>query len=101
MSRIHEALQRAYLERGKTPVSGDLQVVDPEIGAAIDEPEPQEATTEIALHDIKQHPWSPSRASLPTLADRGKAVEQFRSLRSHIYHARYETPLKTVLIPSG
>ena len=29
MSRIHEALQRAYLERGKAPASGELQVVEP------------------------------------------------------------------------
>jgi len=101
MSRIHEALQRAYLERGKAPVSGDLQVIDQEVGAGIDEPEPLVATAEIVLHDIKQHRWSPSHASLPTLADRGKAVEQFRSLRSHIYQARYEAPLKTVLIASG
>ena len=28
MSRIHEALQRAYLERGKMSVSTDVDVVD-------------------------------------------------------------------------
>ena len=28
-------------------------------------------------------------------------MEQFRSLRSHIYQARYEAPLKTILIASG
>ena len=40
-------------------------------------------------------------ASLPTLADRGAGVEQFRSLRSRIYQARYDAPLKTILISSG
>ena len=39
--------------------------------------------------------------SLPTLAERGEAVEQFRSLRSHIYQLRYQSPLKTILISSG
>ena len=43
----------------------------------------------------------PSPASFPTLADRGAGVEQFRSLRSHIYQARYEAPLKTILVASG
>ena len=28
-------------------------------------------------------------------------MEQFRSLRSHVYQARYEAPLKTILIASG
>jgi capsular exopolysaccharide synthesis family protein len=33
--------------------------------------------------------------------DRGAAVEQFRSLRSRVQQARYEAPLKTILISSG
>jgi len=40
-------------------------------------------------------------AFLPTLAERGAGVEQFRSLRSRVYQARYEAPLKTILISSG
>jgi capsular exopolysaccharide synthesis family protein len=39
--------------------------------------------------------------SLPTLAERGEAVEQFRSLRSHIYQLRYQAALKTILVSSG
>jgi capsular exopolysaccharide synthesis family protein len=39
--------------------------------------------------------------SFPTLAERGEGVEQFRSLRTHVYQARYEAPLKTILISSG
>ena len=39
--------------------------------------------------------------SFPTLAERGAGVEQFRSLRSRVYQARYEAPLKTILIASG
>jgi protein-tyrosine kinase len=40
-------------------------------------------------------------ASCQLLADRGAGVEQFRRLRSHVYQARYEAPLKTILIASG
>jgi capsular exopolysaccharide synthesis family protein len=99
MSRIHEALQRAYLERSNTPVSGDLHVVDPVINTVPEEP--PLVTAEPVLEGIAQHPWRPSTLSLPTLADRGVGVEQFRSLRSHVYQARYEAPLKTILVASG
>ena len=99
MSRIHEALQRAYLERGKVPVLGDSQIAEPE-SILVSEPEPS-VRPEIVLEDIPQHSWRPSTEYFPTLADRGAGVEQFRSLRSHVYQARYEAPLKTVLIASG
>jgi capsular exopolysaccharide synthesis family protein len=99
MSRIHEALQRAYLERGTAPVSGELQVVEPPIKSDFEEPPIVKA--EVALENVAEHRWNPSTNSLPTLADRGMGVEQFRSLRSHVYQARYEAPLKTVLIASG
>jgi len=99
MSRIHEALQRAYLERGKVPASGDIQVVEPPSPSTFEES--PAAGAEIVLENIAQRTWNPSVTSLPTLADRGAGVEQFRSLRSHVYQARYETPLKTILVASG
>jgi protein-tyrosine kinase len=102
MSRIHEALQRAYLERGRTPVASDLQVAEPDsmaISSVLD-PEPI-VKAELETDKIVRNAWSPSAASFPTLADRGSSVEQFRGLRSHIYQARYEAPLKTILIASG
>jgi protein-tyrosine kinase len=115
MSRIHEALQRAYLERGRMPVLSDFQVAVPDTDPL---PLPESETTsaaqvesllenpplvkaEIDLESIKRNVWKPSLTSFPTLADRGAGVEQFRSLRSHIYQARYEAPLKTILIASG
>jgi capsular exopolysaccharide synthesis family protein len=107
MSRIHEALQRAYLERGNAPALGEIQVVDREVSSSFEEapapaPAPKPKTkTQLVIEDVAQHAWSPSVASLPTLADRGIAVEQFRSLRSRVYQARYESPLKTILIASG
>ncbi len=39
--------------------------------------------------------------AFPTLTDRGAGVEQFRRLRSHVYQAHSEAPLKTILIASG
>lgn len=99
MSRIHEALQRADRERKTTPVVVDIHVAEPAIASG--QEEPLLARADVALDDIALHPWSPSAISLPTLSDRGAAVEQFRSLRSHIFQARYESPLKTILVASG
>jgi len=99
MSRLYEALQRADLERKNTPAQEEIPVVEPVAVSSIDEPQlPQ---TEITIEGIARHAWTPSSASFPTLADRGEGVEQFRSLRSRIYQARYEAPLKTLLISSG
>jgi len=99
MSRIHEALQRAYRERGKLPVSEDDQVAEQTITAVPEEP--PLVKPELVLENIAQHPWKPDTASFPTLTDRGAVVEQFRRLRSHIYQAHAEAPLKTILIGSG
>lgn len=99
MSRIHEALQRAYLERGKMSNLAEIQIDEPESLPVL---EPiSVAKSEIVLEDIPRYAWKPSLPSLPTLLDRGTGVEQFRSLRSHIYQSRYETPLKTILVDSG
>jgi protein-tyrosine kinase len=99
MSRIHEALQRADRERKTAPVSKGRQVAEPRLPAEVEEP--PRAKSEVVLENIAEHPWKPSIASFPTLADRGAGVEQFRSLRSRVYQARYEAPLKTILISSG
>ncbi|MGD0628247.1 MAG: CpsD/CapB family tyrosine-protein kinase [Terracidiphilus sp.] len=99
MSRLYEALQRADLERKIMPVSEEDTVVDSEVLPAVEEPPPARAKS--AIDDIAHFPWNPAAASFPTLADRGLGVEQFRSLRSRIYQARYESPIKTLLISSG
>jgi capsular exopolysaccharide synthesis family protein len=99
MSRLYEALQRADLER-KTTLESDVdQLVEPDVLSEIEEPPPVKA--DLVLDDIARYPWSPSTDSFPTLAERGPGVEQFRSLRSRIYQARYEAPLKTILVSSG
>lgn len=99
MSRIYEALQRADRERKAAHGSDAPQFAEPE--AAPDAEEPLPTRAEVVLENIVQYPWQPSIASFPTLADRGVGVEQFRSLRSRIYQARYEAPLKTILVSSG
>ena len=105
MSRIHEALQRAYLERGRTPVLSDFQVAETDAT-----PIPPEAPSVerqplvhagIDIEEIARYDWKPMLEAFPSLSDRGSGVEQFRGLRSHVYQARYEAPLKTLLIASG
>jgi capsular exopolysaccharide synthesis family protein len=98
MSRLYEALQRADIERKATPLPEDT-VVESAVIPALEEPRP--ARPDGALDDIAHYPWNPLASSFPTLADRGAGVEQFRSLRSRIYQARYEAPVKTILISSG
>jgi protein-tyrosine kinase len=98
MSRIFEALQRADLDRKAAQQSEAQQAAEPVLVTGIENRQPKD---DAVLENITQHQWRPSLASLPTLADRGAGVEQFRSLRSRIYQARYDAPLKTILISSG
>jgi capsular exopolysaccharide synthesis family protein len=98
MSRIFEALQRADLDRKAAQQSEAQQAAEPVLVTGI---ENRQAKDDAVLENITQHQWRPSLASLPTLAERGAGVEQFRSLRSRIYQARYDAPLKTILISSG
>lgn len=55
----------------------------------------------IVFEQICQQPWQPTLTSFPALADHGLVTEEFRSLRSRLYHSRYEAPLKTILISSS
>jgi protein-tyrosine kinase len=50
---------------------------------------------------VVRRPWTPSLTQLPSLLERGAAVEQFRSLRSRIYELRDIKPLKSILVTSG
>jgi capsular exopolysaccharide synthesis family protein len=99
MSRIHEALQRAYRERGKLPVLDDEQV--PELNITSAPEEPLLVKPKLVLEDIAQQPWKPNAAAFPTLTDRGASVEQFRRLRSRVYQCHSEAPLKTIVVGSG
>jgi len=98
MSRIYEALQRADRERMATPLSDGNRADGSAVIPEFDEPSIGAA---IAFEDIVPQPWQVSLTAFPSLADHGLGIEQFRSLRSRLYQARYETPLKTILISSG
>ena len=98
MSRIYEALQRAELDRKGVPDLADDPHVAP---TTVTEPEEPIAHNELDLNKVPRYTWRPNMLSLPTLAERGEAVEQFRSLRSHIYQLRYQAALKTIIVSSG
>ncbi len=91
--------RRAYRERGTLPVAENNQVAEPIITPIAEEPSTVKA--EFVLENIARHPWKPFIAAFPTLTDRGAGVEQFRRLRSHVYQAQSEAPLKTILMASG
>ncbi len=54
-----------------------------------------------AAPPITEHPWNLSRKQLPSLEERGSAVEQFRSLRSRMREFRDLGTLKSILVSSG
>ena len=99
MSRIYEALQKAAFAQKAGQKTTAEPVAEPVAVSAIEEPPPAKA--DVVLENIAQHSWNPSIASFPTLAESGGGVEQFRRLRSRIYQAHYEAPMKTILIASG
>jgi len=99
MSRIFEALQRADRERKGAPIPEDVRSAEPAVISGMQAP--PLANERVVLEDILRHSWNLSVESLPTLADRGASVEQFRSLRSRLHQARYESPVKTILVSSG
>jgi len=99
MSYIYEALLRAERERQSNPPSLEEQKTVPLPNEGIADYVP--AQSHVEPESIAQHDWNPFVPSFPTLAKHGRGLEQFRSLRSHIYQARNETPLKTILVSSG
>jgi protein-tyrosine kinase len=131
MSRIYEALQKAESERklerrdadpqgyeqpgSSEPVATAVAEAEYEVAArapfvgteAVAEPyAPQPVVRPAAggrldLSKIVARPWALSVAKLPSLQERGGAVEQFRSLRSRIFELRDISPLKTILVSSG
>lgn len=99
MSYIYEALLKAERERK------NLAPSEEESGLSR---EPTESAASMSTKDcdparqqIARYAWRPVTPSFPTFAKYGPGLEQFRSLRSHIYEARNENPLKTLLISSG
>jgi len=128
MSRIHEALKKAELERTEASVADHAGRLSSEAshtsadheraaqGPALygvgQEPMVSRLSTEavpgyLRFEDLKArcaHPqWSPDRNTNvffnPDLSEHG--AEQFRTLRSRLYHARSNQPLRTLLLTSS
>ncbi len=53
------------------------------------------------LSQVRPRIWTPLFAQLPSLEERGSAVEQFRSLRSRMFEFRDLNKLKSILVSSG
>lgn len=129
MSRIYDALQKAEAERGQkadapeSPANGrhlsddrspsrlssalgatalaDIEVPRSSFEIVDRETEAAFQRTAIDLDSVTARAWSPSLPQLPSLAERGPAVEQFRSLRSRLYELRESRALKTIMVTSG
>jgi protein-tyrosine kinase len=125
MSRIYEALQKAESERTSERREAEPRMTAPPVSTEV---LPQTAIAEIKyrvapvpdavdvyterssreqgegaldLSKVVRRPWAPSLERLPSLLERGPAVEQFRSLRSRIYELRDISPLKSIMVSSG
>jgi len=119
MSRIYEALQKAESERKLDRTENEPRVpaerLDTRSAVAAAEYETPSSfaaphTTEFSgeatsgglnLEAIPRYAWNPSISRLPSLLDRGPAIEQFRSLRSRVYELRDIRPIKSILVSSG
>jgi capsular exopolysaccharide synthesis family protein len=119
MSRIHEALKKAEQERAATqgsaaPTSGaTIPVADPQEFAktpAATVPAPSMAQTfgspfsiDTLLARCSQLEWKPDLGTMLFLnGDEGaRGTEEFRTLRSRLYHLREKMPLKKLLITSA
>jgi protein-tyrosine kinase len=125
MSRIYEALQKAESERTSERREAEPRMTVPPVSievlsqTAVAEAEysvaPESDTVDVYtelssrerggdaldLSKVVRRPWVPSLERLPSLLERGPAVEQFRSLRSRIYELRDISPLKSIMVSSG
>jgi protein-tyrosine kinase len=59
------------------------------------------AAPAVNVSSLPMHTWTPSFHHLPALEARGRAVEQFRSLRSRMQEFRDLNTLKSILVSSG
>ena len=124
MSRIYEALQKAESERRLERREPEARTPEPTVNSALYATAVAEAEEErvaapaladpygapasprvdpnaLDVSKIPVRPWALSLEQLPSLLERGPAVEQFRSLRSRIFELRDISPLKSIMITSG
>jgi capsular exopolysaccharide synthesis family protein len=122
MSRIHEALRKAEQEKlAAEPVAAAVQpVIDEPVLAealptavsasahpAVVMPAPVDPTQPLAWNTIvarcPQRAWKPIKGMLflNTNSHDRVGTEEFRTLRSRLYHLREKRPLKTILVGSA
>lgn len=121
MSRIHEALKKAEEERAANQVSPGQPAFapnaasEPVILAETPVPIPQGPThsampplgspfsTDTLLARCAQQEWKPDTATMLFLNgdDGARGTEEFRTLRSRLYHLREKMPLKKILVTSA
>jgi protein-tyrosine kinase len=123
MSRIHEALKKAEQERAATqggavqpnfattpvaepPVFAETSADASDASAAMRPGMPAFASpfnTDTLLARCAQLEWKPDPATMLFLNgdDGARGTEEFRTLRSRLYHLREKMPLKKLLITSA
>src|SRR5579864_7950089 len=126
MSRIHEALKRAEQDRAGTQGGGQAGFAtnpgaetpafgeeSPALAAAIETPSaaahpamPAFASPfslDTLLARCAQLEWKPDPATMlfSNGEDTVRGMEEFRTLRSRLYHTREKMPLKKVLVTSA
>jgi capsular exopolysaccharide synthesis family protein len=112
MSRIHEALKKAEQERtAQGGVQPHLTLASVTSPSAFDEDLPAERSP--ALRNVldldtmlarsSQKEWEPDLATMLFMSgnESAKGAEEFRTLRSRLYHLREKMVLKTVLVTSA
>lgn len=118
MSRIHDALKKAEQERGANPSVGsselDELVLAPAavsapvldsvpVGMPASVPLPSRHGSSDPLQGSVRREWKPSPSMLffdNTVHD-AIGMEEFRTLRSRLYHIRERKPIKTILVGSA
>ena len=118
MSRIHEALKKAEQERASTqggvpssfttspvaevPVYEDIEIARvtpnlgmPDLGGPL--------SLETLLARCSQPGWNPDAQTMLFMNgnDSAKGTEEYRTLRSRLYHIREKMPLKKLLVTSA
>jgi len=123
MSRIHEALKKAELERsaadrpGTPHISADqmlesvsarrapVATLDPETAAPVESAPAQRAplTVELLRDRCSKPHWSPDSRTMLFFKnqDHLPGTEEFRTLRTRLYKIREKQPLRSLLITSA
>jgi len=119
MSRIHEALKKAEQERAATqggqpayasaPVASapiETEIPSPMVAAAVSAGMPSFSSPfslDTLLARCPQMDWRPDLSTMLFMNDddNARGTEEFRTLRSRLYHMREKMTLKTLLVTSA